>query len=72
MTFPSDQKDGQKHRERSRGVDGGGVVRAEPSPLLRMAVLTLGILQAEIWEVCICTGFQTESCPFIPHSPPLG
>ena len=69
MTFPSDQKDGQQHRERSREMDGGGVVHTGPSSLLEMAVLTLGILWAEIWEVCVCADFQIESCSFIPHSP---
>lgn len=37
-----------------RQTDGGGVVRTTPPPNPEMAVLTLGILWAEIWEVCVC------------------
>lgn len=58
MTFPSNQKDGQQHRERSRETDGGGVACTEHPSSPEMAVLTLGILWAEIWEVRVLVSRQ--------------
>lgn len=49
------------------------MVRTTPPPNPEMAVLTLGILWAEIWEVCVCVCWFPDRKLFFytPQSAPV-